>query len=378
VCRKPCLECGKVLISPGLHVEGALNGWNCFRRNVFLSLCLLLIGCRWHGPDSQPAIEFTKIPPASEGGPDKLEMIEGRAVHAHPGQRIVIFAKSGVWWIQPLDTQPFTKIADDSTWKSATHLGNQYAALLVEPSYQPPLTTKVLPGKGDGVVAVASVSAGKPFTPTVQTLKFSGYEWRIRHIASDRNGGISFYDPANVEIDSHGYLHLRITRQPDHLMCSQVFLGRSLGYGTYVFRVQDVSHFEPAAALSLLTWDDLDAGQHHREMDIELSKWGDPKGQNGDYVIQPYYFPENKVRFVAPAGELEFSLQWESGKASFQTVRYGANGQSRENVATKVFTTGVPSPGTESIYIDFCDFKSSRIPLRNEAEVVLERFQYLP
>ena len=367
-----------VPISPLLQVEGGLIGRSSIVRNALLAFCLLFIGCKWYQPESKPVIEFTKIPPASEGGPDRLEMIEGRAIHAHPGQRIVIFAKAGVWWIQPLDTQPFTKIADDSTWKSPTHLGTQYAALLVEPNYHPPLTAKVLPGEGDGVLAVALVNAGKPFVATVQTLRFSGYDWRIRHIASDRNGGISFYDPANAEVDSHGYLHLRITRQSDHAMCSQVFLGRSLGYGTYVFKVQDVSHFEPAVALSFLTWDDFDAGQHHREMDIELSKWGDPEGPNGDYVIQPYYFPENKVRFVVPAGELEFSLHWEPGKASFQSVRYRANDRAVENVSRKVFTNGVPSPGTESIYMDFCDFKSSRIPLQNEAEVVVERFQCLP
>ena len=37
--------------------------------------------------------------------------------------------------MQPLADEPFTKIQLDSTWRSSTHIGTEYAALLVDPGY---------------------------------------------------------------------------------------------------------------------------------------------------------------------------------------------------------------------------------------------------
>src|SRR5580658_7090137 len=103
----------------------------------------------------QPSIEFTRIPPAAEGNPFKLVPIEGKVIHAKPGQQIVLYAKSRVWWIQPLANQPFTAIRPASTWQTSIHPGTDYAALLVEPGYAPLLTTRELPKKDGPVLAVA-------------------------------------------------------------------------------------------------------------------------------------------------------------------------------------------------------------------------------
>ncbi|MCI0387824.1 MAG: sensor histidine kinase [Acidobacteria bacterium] len=92
-----------------------------------------------------------------EGGTGKIAAIEGRVIGARSGQQIVLFARSGAWYVQPLTDQPFTKIQPDSTWRNSTHLGTEYAALLVEPEYRPPAMTNVLPNKGGAVVAVAIV-----------------------------------------------------------------------------------------------------------------------------------------------------------------------------------------------------------------------------
>ena len=71
----------------------------------------------------------------------------------------------------------------------------------------------------------------------------------------------------------------------------------------------------------MLTWDDQGADQNHRELDIEISQWGDRSIPNAQYVVQPYYVPANVVRFSAPAGTLTHSFRWEPGRASFRTVR---------------------------------------------------------
>src|SRR5215831_2178317 len=101
-----------------------------------------------------PVISFTSVPLAGADNPEKLSVIKGRVTGAKPGQRIVLYAKGQTaWWVQPFANQPFTNIQADSKWGNSTHPGNEYAALLVNPGFNPPLTTVVLPTQG--VVAFA-------------------------------------------------------------------------------------------------------------------------------------------------------------------------------------------------------------------------------
>src|SRR5580692_9454880 len=119
-------------------------------------VCLLAMGCRSPHAEVPPSIEFTRLPPAGEGSPDLVDSIAGRVAGAQPGQRIVLFARSGFWWVQPLADQPFTTIQSDSTFKGTTHPGSAYAALLVDARFRPPSTVEFLPEKGGPVAAVAT------------------------------------------------------------------------------------------------------------------------------------------------------------------------------------------------------------------------------
>ena len=123
--------------------------------------------------------------------------LEGRATGTKSGQRVVLYAKSGVWWVQPTVKEPFTQIQADSTWRSFTHLGTEYAALLVDPDFVPPSTMKALPVKGASVVAVASlhgrgfVAAPPAKTGPFQRLRLGGSpaaEQARRQIESLRSG----------------------------------------------------------------------------------------------------------------------------------------------------------------------------------------------
>jgi Histidine kinase/Histidine kinase-, DNA gyrase B-, and HSP90-like ATPase len=127
---------------------------------LMVTCCTLLSGCRSRQVNAEPYIEFSKVPMVNEGGTRKRDPIEGHVVGALPGQRIVLFARSGAWYVQPFADQPFTEIQSDSKWANSTHLGTEYAALLVEPDYDPPPSTYLLPSEA-GVVAVAIVK-GEP------------------------------------------------------------------------------------------------------------------------------------------------------------------------------------------------------------------------
>jgi hypothetical protein len=347
-----------------------------------LVVCTLTAGCGAPPRAAAPSIQFSKVPQAGQGGSQRLVTIEGRAAGALPGQRIVLFARSGGWWVQPFAKEPFTTIQPDATWRNSTHLGTEYAALLVDASYQPPARTDELPNAGGSVIAVARTPGeGTVVDRSVKTLTFSGYEWQIRQVPSDR-GGANEYDPANAWTDAEGALHLRIARREGEWTSAEVVLTRSLGYGTYSFVVREISHLEPAAAFGMFTWDDQSADQNHREVGIEISRWGDPANKNAQYVIQPYYVAANVARFTAPAGKLTHSFRWEPGRVSFQTVLGALTGAASAGQARRVaqqdLTSGVPTPGTESIRINLYVFGYSTIPLKNGVEVVIEKFEYLP
>lgn len=346
---------------------------HCRRAILVLTVAGLIwesAGCGISKASVEPSIAFTRVPPAGDGSPDKLEEIEGRVTGARPGQRIVLFALSGVWWVQPLTGKPFTPIRADSTWKNSTHPGVAYAALLVDSSYRPPLIANALPEKGGPVRAVATVRGAQPESPS-RILRFSGYQWETRETASDRGGSLNFYDPSNAWTDKNGLLHLRVTRQGDHWVSAEVKLSRSLGYGSYRFVVRDVSQLAPAAVFAMFTWDDVGPS---REMDIEISRWGEPEDKNAQYVIQPYLVPANTIRFDAPAGPLTFWMDWRPGRMAFKTVRESTG----RVVAEHVFTSGIPTAGNERIYINLWAYVNKRYPLQHEFEVVIEKFEFLP
>jgi hypothetical protein len=133
------------------------------QRLLLLVFCIALTSCQSHKANSGPLIEFTHIPPAAEGGRERVDTISGRVRNAGPKQQIVIYAHAGSWWVQPWPDRAFIPIRPDSTWSTETHLGFEYAALLVEPDYSPPPVMDAAPTQSGSVALVTIVKgAGTP------------------------------------------------------------------------------------------------------------------------------------------------------------------------------------------------------------------------
>jgi len=354
------------------------TGWRSWRSLLKAGafVCVVfLAGCHSPKADSAPSIEFTRIPQADPGGREKNDIIEGVVKNGRAGQRLVLYAHAGRWWVQPLVSHPFTTPGKDSKWTNATHLGTEYAAILVAPGYQPASVLDAMPQTGSKVLAVAVVP-GQEKPPSAR-INFSGYEWRVRDAPSSR-GGWNPYNPSNAWTDGEGAMHLRIAKVSGDWTCAEVSLTRSLGYGTYRFTVRDTSHLEPSVVFGMFTWDYASGDLANREMDIELRNRADRKIPNGSYLIQPYYVPANVARFPAPAGELTHSFRWEPGRVSFQTVRGKGSGARKGVIAEHVFTQGVPSPGIESVRMNLYILRGALQGPPREAEVVVAKFEYLP
>ena len=156
-------------------------------------------------------------------------------------------------------------------------------------------------------------------------------------------------------------------------------LNRSLGYGTYIVTVRDTSHLEPSAVFSMNTFDDWGGDQYYREMDVEISRWGDAaKKNNAQYGIQPFYIPGNVFAFEQPSCTLTHVMHWESGLVSFKTFRGKSIESGAPPTSQHEFTSAIPSPGQERIQLFFYVIASEKYPLQKGNEVVIDKFEYLP
>jgi len=99
---------------------------------------------------------------------------------------------------------------------------------------------------------------------------------------------------------------------------------------------------------------------------------------NAQYVVQPYYVAANVWPFAAPADVLTHSLRWEPGRLTARTFRGAASEKAAALVTEHTFTSGVPSPGNEGVRMNLYVFRRSATGLERGAEVVIEKFEYLP
>jgi hypothetical protein len=319
-----------------------------------------------------------RIPPAQGGGPDLLDRISGRVINGKPGARVVLYAHSqNTWWVQPFRRHAYTDIASDGSWENMTHLGGDYAALLVIPGYQPPAKITALPSVNGSVLAVETTKGSAGRLPGPRILHFSGYDWKVRSSVENRAGELCNYEDANAWVDDEGNLHLLMGRGAGEWHCAGISMTRSLGYGTYRFVVSDSAHLPPSAAFTMYTRADRLEPEDRTDLDIELSQWGKAQSYNAHYVVQPYYIPGNSVQFTIPAGPMTYVLRWEPGHAAFRAIA-GVSTAPGRSVFEHVFKSGIPVPAAETIHLDLYDFHHLQSGLQHPVEVVVQKVEYSP
>lgn len=186
-------------MGPGRTISTGNRIARCPRKRA---LCLVLavlacVSCTRLPVSAGPSIQFTNVPPINPGGPLVIGSIGGKVNGPHDGLEVVLYAKSGRWYVQPYADRPFTAINPDSSWSSTTHLGTDYAALLVQGDYSPPPVIDDLPSISGSVVSV-SVTAGTPpvwqrgwlrllVGLLVTSMVVGFYRWRMRQLARQLN-----------------------------------------------------------------------------------------------------------------------------------------------------------------------------------------------
>ena len=342
----------------------------------------------------KPDIAITRVP-SKGAGPDRTEPIAGTVSGVNVNEcRVVVFARTNTWYVQPYAASPYTTISNDGKWDTDTHLGDEYAALLVKPSYKPPPTTNTLPEVGDDVLAIVRVLAkvqsaqnsvaSANTSADMRTLQFSGYEWRVKS-SNDRVGpGPNYFSDSknNVEVDAQGRLHLRITHHDGRWHCAEVISARSFGYGKYRFYVEtNFDKMDPRVILGLFTWSDA-PDYSHREIDVEISRWGNKDNKNAQFVVQPYTSPMNIVRFQIPSG-LNASTHlftWKPDRIFCQSLK-GINAKppgTTSIIAEHTFTQGIPQAGGENARINLWLMAGQPPTDGKEMEVIVSKFEFTP
>ena len=111
---------------------------------------------------SAPDISITRVPRYQpDGGPDTRDTIGGMVrTSLAADYRVVVYARADAWYIQPT---PFSMqaIQSDNTWRTWTHTGSSYAALVVRKTYKPMTRLDVLPQVDAEVLSRAIVEGRK-------------------------------------------------------------------------------------------------------------------------------------------------------------------------------------------------------------------------
>jgi hypothetical protein len=135
--------------------------------------------------------------------------------------------------------------------------------------------------------------------------------------------------------------------------------------------------------LGLFTWSDQSA-YAHREIDVEVSRWGKPSDtNNAQFVVQPYQLPSHILRFaVSPdTTNVTYMFTWKSNRVDFLALNGHAKSSSG---ATSVICQwmfkkrDVPQPGDQNARINLWLLGGMAPKASNDTEVVISKFEFDP
>ncbi len=294
-----------------------------------------------------------------------------------------------LWYTKPYYASRKTAINSDCSWTGQTYIaGNdQYvtdvAAFLIPNDLpDPPLCDgcPVLP------TIPEAVASANEFCGPNRILSFAGYDWRVKRKDLLSGPGPNYFsdNEEDVWVDSNG-LHLTINNRYGNWYCTEVILQASLGYGTYIISTSGrVDEIDPNMVFGIFTWDDHAPEINYREMDIELSRWGNPEDPtNAQYVVQPYTLPGHLNRFFIDLSDktddLTHYMNWQPGVVEFKTYYGNHTTAPPENQLVHQWTfTGeyVRVPGDENIRINFWLFNGIAPESGSGDEIVVTNFLF--
>jgi hypothetical protein len=219
-----------------------------------------------------------------------------------------------------------------------------------------------------------------------QRIRWKGHQWII---TDGGMAGVARGDPANIDVDSSGYLHLRIRKQSGKWTASEMFAADNLGFGTYQWVVEgNVYEMDKSAVLGLFTY----GPAHHvgvdgeNEIDIEFSQWnGTCGGCNADFTVYPptgNRKPDGSSswedNFHITGGSLTTArMEWRSGEIVF-TIMKGVQpiGTTANVIRTKTYASNAINIPQEAAAVGINLWCFHTTPAKDQS-VVIRDFQFV-
>ena len=256
-------------------------------------------------PDCPKLITIVDLQPGDN-------IVHGKVdIEKYSDYKVVLWAKTNIWYVQPTTTEPYTIIQPDSSWLNYTNPWDRIVALLVDNSYQPLSPRVDHPAEASGVIAYDEYPES-----SLKFISWSNFNWQVKSGELVGPGPNYFSDDTNfVFVDSEDRLHLKIDYRDNKWFCAEIFLDHSLGYGFYNFTIDSpVNDFDFNTILGCFIYDTT-----AREFDFEFSqRLANP--YNAQFVVQPWYNPGNIEFYNMPAtAETSHSFLWTADSIVFNS-----------------------------------------------------------
>ncbi len=212
-----------------------------------------------------------------------------------------------------------------------------------------------------------------------KTVRFSGYEWRVKDHHTLKGPGPNYWSDENVWVDSDGKLHLKLTYKDGKWYCAEVETTQKFLYGTFEFRIEGrIDSLDKNVVFACFTYPGY-ALDHHHEMDIEFTKWGEQNANNLHYTVWP---ANNSARC---SFETNFRLKndrsthrftWAPNSVLFQSL----HGFSQKDVGEfyrKICTQNISNIAMP-VLINLWLYAGNKPSHEASTEIVIAKFTYTP
>ena len=316
-----------------------------------------------------PTIQFIGIQ-------DGANTISGAVNNIDPRKtKVVLYALTNQWYIQPNTATPYTNICGDGTWTNSTYPWSKIIALLVDSTYKPAATKLTHPSLDSGVIGWAEYPLIRPDMPIV----FSGYQWGVKEATSPFDPGPNYFSGsvANIWTDTNG-LHLKTVLVGTAWTCAEVYLLKSLGYGVYTYKIGcRVDSLNSKTVFSGFLYYDF----RTQEWDIE---WSDSlyATQNMQYVSQPWNTPGNIIRFKMPASKYStHQIEFRANKVVFKSWKGWSDAPVADSIINNWAYTGPNLPSTvggERFHFNNYLYKGMPPDNGKGDEIIIKSFLFTP
>lgn len=230
-------------------------------------------------------------------------------------------------------------------------------------------------------------AAVKQYVYRDERIEFGGQTWAVKKSARMDPGPNRWTDDKSaIFLDDEKQLCLSVARAGEQWACTELVCNDALGFGTYTWTFRtDLAAFDAQAVLGLFTYQNSAdrQGTPDKEIDFELSRWGDPKNELGQFVVQPYVGrgKKNIDRFpVPPDAKLPLTAKYVWSKGAVDAVCTDAAGKELRRWTYRTGEEPVaavpPADGQERAIINLWLYEGNAPQSGKPLSVVIESFRF--